>query len=147
MDINATGDYLTKSEVKYIVPFSRGVLVAAGVNKVYMFDRVDDNREYFRRNREILLPIDPTDKTSTERVVSMCLSPSEETLIVLTDHQQIYQLSFSGIDLTKDEATFSFLTEGYHHAQITGVDTCVRKQLIATCGVDRSVRIWNYETG
>lgn len=44
-------------------------------------------------------------------------------------------------------ATFSFLTEGYHHAQVTGVDTCVRKQLIATCGVDRSVRIWNYETG
>lgn len=44
-------------------------------------------------------------------------------------------------------ATFSYLTEGYHHAQVTGVDTCVRKQLISTCGVDRSVRIWNYETG
>jgi hypothetical protein len=47
----------------------------------------------------------------------------------------------------KDVATFSYLTEGYHHAQITGVDACVRKQLIATCGVDKSVRIWNYETG
>lgn len=101
MDINASSDYLTKSEVKCIVPFSRGVLVAAGINKVYMFDRVDDNREYFRRNREILLPNDPADKSNTERVVSMCLSPSEETLIALTDHQQIYQLSFSGIDITK----------------------------------------------
>jgi hypothetical protein len=101
MDINAGGDYLTKSEVKCIVPFSRGVLVAAGINKVYMFDRVDDNREYFRRNREILLPNDSTDKANNERVVSMSLSPSEETLIVLTDHQQIYQLSFSGIDITK----------------------------------------------
>jgi hypothetical protein len=101
MDINASSDYLTKSEVKCIVPFSRGVLVAAGINKVYMFDRVDDNREYFRRNREILLPNDSTDKANNERVVSMSLSPSEETLIVLTDHQQIYQLSFSGIDITK----------------------------------------------
>ena len=62
MDINTTGDYITKSEIKAIVPFSRGVLVAAGTNKVYMFDRVDDNREYFRRNREILLPNDPADK-------------------------------------------------------------------------------------
>ncbi|CAF1649874.1 unnamed protein product, partial [Didymodactylos carnosus] len=44
-------------------------------------------------------------------------------------------------------ATFSYLTEGYHHAQVTGVDVCVRKQLIATCGIDKSVRIWNYETG
>jgi len=100
MDIHATGDYL-KSEIKCIIPFSRGVLVAAGVNKVYMFDKVDDNREYFRRNREILLPNDPADKTNNERVVSMCLSPSEETLVALTDHQQIYQLSFSGIDITK----------------------------------------------
>ena len=101
MDINASSDYITKSEIKCIVPFSRGILVAAGVNKVYMFDRVDDNREYFRRNREILLPNDPADKADNERVVSMCLSPSEETLIALTDHQQIYQLSFSGIDITK----------------------------------------------
>ncbi|CAF3187836.1 unnamed protein product, partial [Rotaria sp. Silwood2] len=147
MDINASGDHVTKSEIKCIVPFSRGVLVAAGANKVYMYDRLDDNREYFRRNREILLPIDPTDKSNNERVVSMCLSPSEETLVALTDHQQIYQLSFSGIDITKDVATFSYLTEGYHHAQVTGVDTCVRKQLIATCGVDKSVRLWNYETG
>jgi hypothetical protein len=101
MDLSAGGDYLTKSEIKCIVPFSRGVLVAAGFNKVYMFDRVDDNREYFRRNREILLPNDSADKANNERVVSMCLSPSEETLIALTDHQQIYQLSFSGIDITK----------------------------------------------
>ena len=101
MDLNAGADYLTKSEIKCIIPFSRGVLVAAGFNKVYMFDRVDDNREYFRRNREILLPNDPADKSNNERVVSMCLSPSEETLIALTDHQQIYQLSFSGIDITK----------------------------------------------
>lgn len=101
MDVNAGGDYAGKAEIKCIVPFSRGVLVAAGVNKVYMYDRVDDNREYFRRNREILLPNDPADKSNNERVVSMCLSPSEETLVALTDHQQIYQLSFSGVDITK----------------------------------------------
>lgn len=101
MDVGTGGEQATRPDIKSIIPFSRGVLVAAGVNKVYMFDRVDDNREYFRRNREILLPNDPTDKTNNEHVVSMCLSPSEETLIALTDHQQIYQLSFSGVDITK----------------------------------------------
>lgn len=25
------------------------------------------------------------------------------------------------------------------------MDICVRKPLIATCGVDRSIKIWNYE--
>jgi WD40 repeat protein len=27
---------------------------------------------------------------------------------------------------------------------VTGVDTCVRKPLVATCSTDKSVRIWNY---
>eukprot|EP00944_MAST-04C_sp_MAST-4C-sp1_P009277 g9277.t1 len=31
-------------------------------------------------------------------------------------------------------------------AQITGMDTCSRKPLLVTCGVDRSVRVWNYVT-
>jgi len=101
MDINADGDYVGKFDIKCIIPFSRGVLIAAGINKVYMYDRIDDNREYYRRNREIILPNDPMDKTNNEKVVSMCLSPSEETLIAITDNQQIYQLSFSGIDITK----------------------------------------------
>ena len=101
MDTNSAGENLTKVEIKCIIPFSRGVLVAAGVGKVYMFDRIDDNREYFRRNREIILPKDPSDRTTNEHIVSMCLSPSEETLVALSDHQQIYQLSFSGIDITK----------------------------------------------
>ncbi|CAF1583846.1 unnamed protein product, partial [Didymodactylos carnosus] len=85
----------TRQEVKCILPFSRGFIVAAGINKVYIFDRFDDNKEYFRQNREILLPDDPADKSHNQQVVSMCLSPSEETLVVVTDHQQIYQLSFS----------------------------------------------------
>eukprot|EP00069_Balaena_mysticetus_P003368 bmy_16613T0 len=33
-----------------------------------------------------------------------------------------------------------------HSASITGLATCIRKPLIATCSVDRSVRIWNYES-
>ena len=29
-------------------------------------------------------------------------------------------------------------------AHITGLDVCLRKPLVATCGLDRSVRVWNY---
>lgn len=28
---------------------------------------------------------------------------------------------------------------------INGMDVCVRKPLIVTCGVDKYIRIWNYE--
>jgi hypothetical protein len=32
----------------------------------------------------------------------------------------------------------------FHHGQITGMDTCVRKPLVVTCSTDRSLRVWNY---
>lgn len=35
-------------------------------------------------------------------------------------------------------------SQPFHSGQITGMDVCVRKPLVATCGNDRSVRIWNY---
>ena len=35
-------------------------------------------------------------------------------------------------------------SQGFHSSQVTGLDTCVRKPLVATCGTDRTVRIWNY---
>ena len=44
-----------------------------------------------------------------------------------------------------DIATFELLSQAFHHGVITGMDVCIRKPLIATCGLDRSVRIWNYE--
>ena len=44
-----------------------------------------------------------------------------------------------------DIATFELLSQAFHRGVITGMDVCIRKPLIATCGLDRSVRIWNYE--
>jgi len=34
--------------------------------------------------------------------------------------------------------------QSFHGLSITGLDTCIRKPLIATCSLDRSVRVWNY---
>eukprot|EP01065_Artemidia_motanka_P053300 TRINITY_DN985_c0_g1_i1.p1 TRINITY_DN985_c0_g1~~TRINITY_DN985_c0_g1_i1.p1 ORF type:complete len:1217 (+),score=514.48 TRINITY_DN985_c0_g1_i1:99-3749(+) len=36
------------------------------------------------------------------------------------------------------------LVAPFHNGAITGIDTCVRKPLIATCSKDRTIRIWNY---
>ncbi|KAG9354407.1 hypothetical protein JZ751_001116, partial [Albula glossodonta] len=45
-----------------------------------------------------------------------------------------------------DLAQFDFLTESFHSDTITGLSICYRKPIVATCSVDRSVRIWNFET-
>ena len=32
----------------------------------------------------------------------------------------------------------------FHQNKITGLDVCIRKALVVTCGIDRAVKIWNY---
>lgn len=34
----------------------------------------------------------------------------------------------------------------FHSKEVTGLDVCIRKQLIVTCSLDKSIRIWNYVT-
>lgn len=39
---------------------------------------------------------------------------------------------------------FEPLTHLVHHRAILGMDLCIRKPLLVTCGVDKSVRVFNY---
>jgi len=39
------------------------------------------------------------------------------------------------------------VTPLYHVGPIISIDTCARKPIIASCGVDRYVKLWNYFTG
>ncbi|XP_029474302.1 cilia- and flagella-associated protein 57 isoform X2 [Rhinatrema bivittatum] len=86
-------------------------------------------------------------QSDQQEIVSMCLSPSEEILIISTNKSQLYSITLSSAEMSKgEEAHFEYLTHSLHSASITGLDTCIRKPLIATCSLDRSIRIWNYET-
>lgn len=44
------------------------------------------------------------------------------------------------------EATFDFVQGQFHKQEITGLDVCMRKQLIVTCSKDKTVNIWDYAT-
>ena len=45
-----------------------------------------------------------------------------------------------------DRVQFEVLAYPFHSSEVTGLDLCIRKPLVATCSLDKSVRIWNYET-
>ena len=48
--------------------------------------------------------------------------------------------------LQGDKGQFELLSHSFHASEVTGLDICIRKPIVATCSVDRSVRIWNFET-
>ena len=42
-------------------------------------------------------------------------------------------------------SAFDYLTGSFHHGEVTGMDVCIRKPIIATCSLDKTIRVWNYE--
>ena len=48
--------------------------------------------------------------------------------------------------MQEDESAFLPLEQLHHSAEVTGADTCLRRPIIATASLDRSVRLWNYHT-
>ncbi len=44
-----------------------------------------------------------------------------------------------------DEYVYAAVPHAFHAAEATGVATCMRKPLVATCSLDRTLRLWNYQ--
>ena len=44
----------------------------------------------------------------------------------------------------KSDPVFENVMQQNHKGEITGMDTCVRKSLIATCSTDKTIKVWNY---
>lgn len=90
--------------VTCIVPYSKGFIVSCGKGGGYLYERVDE-KEAFRKIRELRVPHDQNSndpsKSEEQLITCMCISPSEETLLAVTNWQQMYQLVFSNIDVGK----------------------------------------------
>lgn len=42
------------------------------------------------------------------------------------------------------EQRYEHLISSFHSKQIHGLDVCIKKELVATCSSDRTVRLWSY---
>jgi len=137
------------TKITAIAAFSKGFACASGVGTVHLFEKGED-KDFYKKIRVVKISreicnIDPL-AARQQNITHMCVSPSEENLTCSTDHKQLYTVSLSTNDLGKgEEGELEPLTYTYHSGEVTGLDVCVRKPLLATCSTDCSVRIWNFE--
>ncbi|KAL2097767.1 hypothetical protein ACEWY4_006974 [Coilia grayii] len=135
--------------VTAITAYSKGFVCAAGPGTVFLFEKTEEKDSY-RKTREIKIPpdvysIEPS-QAQLQEITTLCISPSEEGLSACTDQGQLYSITLASAEISKSElAHFEFLSQPFHSKAITGLSVCIRKPLIATCSLDHSVRIWNYE--
>ncbi|XP_054836556.1 cilia- and flagella-associated protein 57 [Eublepharis macularius] len=135
--------------ISAVATYSKGFACSAGPGIVLLFEKSEE-KEGYRESREIRIPQDQCssdpNQSDKQEVVCIAFSPTEETLLISTNKNQIYMLSMTSAEMSRGEtAHFEYLNCPLHSSSITGLDTCIRKPLVATCSLDKSVRIWNYE--
>jgi len=132
-----------------VTAFSKGFIAGSEKGMVTFYERSEDAKEMFRKTKEVRLDAAAGNSVllgpGVGAVTAMTVSPSEETLAIATSHNQLLTLSLSPTDLLKtEESAVDNALTSFHSGPIYGLDVCVRKPLVVTCGFDKSVRIWNY---
>lgn len=131
--------------VHSIVAHTKGFVCGCADGLLRIFERSDDGREYYKASKMFSI------ENNMSPITNMTISPSEDNLACTLANHQMYYLGLSNTDILKEEAmNFELLATSFHspgesgECKITGLDTCIRKPLVVTCGMDRSVRVWNY---
>ncbi|XP_019854181.1 PREDICTED: cilia- and flagella-associated protein 57 [Amphimedon queenslandica] len=156
---------LNQFPVYSLLSYTKGFMCTSGSGTVHLFEKTEEKNN-FKKVRSVSIWVDPLTGISSDQskhdidagsssgcgsegvdleILSMAISPAEENVICNTRSRQMYVLTLSAADLGKG-AAFDYLSSSFHHGAITGLDVSLRKPVIATCSMDKSVRIWNYET-
>ena len=154
-----SGEYYTFVEketklgsIRCIVPFNRGFIVGWSSGYLTTYERHDDlgsGISTYKRQRpqpiQCLPDTSVTYQLSHFPVASMVLTSTEDHLFFVTENNQLMRVNMS-LDGLDERITFQYVICNFHSQAISGMDVCIRKQLVVTCSKDKTIRIWNYAT-
>ena len=131
--------------------FSTGFLVAVENSFIVFISDPSDERALLRKVGDkfsIMIQDDKDNQLSDQQFVvnAVAVNEHEDQIYVMTSHGQLItaEINLRSDWKRNDEIKFKPVMGHFHKDQITGLDVCIRKELIVTCSKDRSVKIWNY---
>lgn len=138
-------------KIEAITPMQRGGFLVAGNGRIYIYEKLDDPRAPYKQACEPLdIVLDSKENSigsnSGQLVKSMCLSQTDDYIYFITESRQILKVDVPLYDGAETKNRFEHVHCNFHSKEITGLDICIRKQLVVTCSKDKSVKIWNYVT-
>jgi WD40 repeat protein len=78
----------------------------------------------------------------SSRIRCMTLSSTDDCIVFTTDNNQIMKVNVN-VEKPMDDSKYEYLIYPFHSRAIQGMDVCIKKNLIATCSTDKTVRIWS----
>ncbi|KDO35331.1 hypothetical protein SPRG_00180 [Saprolegnia parasitica CBS 223.65] len=130
-----------------MVSTSKGIVVGSDKSMVSLFlvnsDRNAPATESLTFSKSIKV------ESAISRVVGLTVSPNEDMIVAALSSAQIYIFPYQMKDSFKTEEIEALVTPFHRPGEngclhVTGMDVCVRKPTIVTCGLDKTVRVWNY---
>ncbi|KAJ3000403.1 Cilia- and flagella-associated protein 57 [Globomyces sp. JEL0801] len=146
----------TVKAVHVVLTSTKGILLGLSEGSIALYEKGEElnstgpastmmtttqalnNKDMYRKSREFGL----TDEPST--ILKLAINPTDDYFIAAPENSQLYFSLLSNADVKGDECKLDPFAQSFHHSQITGIDTCIRKPLVVTCSTDRSIRVWNY---
>ena len=71
------------------------------------------------------------------------ISQGEDAILLTTDNKQLIKCVVN-LDNKSDEVNYDYVVYNFHSRSINGMDTCIKKNIVATCSIDKTVKIWSY---
>ncbi|KAI9091005.1 quinon protein alcohol dehydrogenase-like superfamily [Phlyctochytrium arcticum] len=130
------------NNIQCIMGLARGFACGGSGGLVQIFERFTEDsptKDMFKWIRSIPVP----DESAVRNITG---SASDGIIVIEVEACQLFSFALSEQKSTKvKEPKFHALSQPFHRGAISGLDTCVRKPILVTCGVDLSIRIWNYQ--
>ena len=144
-----SGNCIAPNRIDSITAYSRGVIAAGEDGLIWAFEGSTSDEAPYRLQQD---PIDSKKRdesvckyieTENINIVSLILNNTEDTLYYIDRQNQLlkYAIQLDGTDIETEKS--SYVSSPFHKQEITGMDICLRKQLVATCS-KRFINIWNY---
>ena len=132
-----------------VIAYSHGLILGCDFGRIYPYEVTTTEGQYYKLQQNPLTSqnlkdnIDKTPDAVGEPIMSLALNNTEDMLYYIDKANQLLKVPIQ-LDNTDIETTMSeYVHCAFHQFEVTGMDICLRKQLIVTCSKRYTV-IWNY---
>ncbi|EAS05472.2 WD40 domain protein (macronuclear) [Tetrahymena thermophila SB210] len=132
--------------IECINTYSKGFIVGAKDSSIYVYRATNDDKNRYEEVNRVLFK--QYSDLKDLYVTGLSITPhSEDKIACSLSNNQIYSIKLKrdSIYSSDSDEQIEQVSLAFHSGPINGMDICIRKPLIATCGKDKTIKVWNYE--
>ena len=136
--------------IESIQTYSKGFIIAGDNGQIMIYEKAEDPKHPYSRLTK--LPNSNSNEKGeyhelqagimSAKIRCMSLSSTDDCIVFTTENNQIMKVNVN-LERPSDDSKYEYLIYPFHSRAIQGMDICIKKNLVATCSIDKTVRIWN----